>query len=723
MLVITLSRDLVVRFVFPGSTAPFRPEAAAIGQPLRDAKALVRADPGLLAACKKILKGAAVLPVDLNPDQEEGYQRRIAPRLTPDGALDEIMVIYEPGLQAPRRELDRMRHKLIQAMQAQVDAIAYFDADDRLILCNDTYANMHPGPEGPVTIGMGFEEILRRNLRHGSIALPADQQELWIAKRLAERRLPYVSREIRQADGRWFRLIDRTTLGGGRVNLLLDITELKSLEDRLQSVITGSGFGTWRVDLDTDMVTLDDRAAMMLGWSVDEISPMPNDDWRAMMHPDDLGRVKQQCAACSAETIPYFQVEYRMRHRDGRWIWMQSRGGICDRHRDGRPKALSGFRIDITHQKAMEADLQLRALAVTAASDGIFMTDAQGLVFDANPASATMLGHTDPAMLIGRPWSAFFERDTVSALSAQLAQGGTWLGPALALRADGTTMEQELSLTQMSDGRSLWISRDVGARNALARDRMELRDSVNRAQRREIVNLLAAGLTHDLSNLTALISHLSDPAARGFAQTGTAVMDEIHSAARQMISLIEPIGQLGRREPKRALTDLAAVLSEAAGILQLGAPAGLKLRTHLPDAPLMALLDPMQLMQVLLNLGLNARDALADDGPQEIDLSLKLAHGLPPGAGVQTGIIPEGPFALFAIRDSGTGIPPEMRDQIWEPFFTTKKLRGTGLGLFVVADIVRAAGGAVALSSGPDTGTCFFIAWPLVAVQGDAPPA
>jgi signal transduction histidine kinase len=252
---------------------------------------------------------------------------------------------------------------------------------------------------------------------------------------------------------------------------------------------------------------------------------------------------------------------------------------------------------------------------------------------------------------------------------------------------------------------------------------MELRDSVNRAQRREIVNLLAAGLTHDLSNLTALISHLSDPAARGFAQTGTAVMDEIHSAARQMISLIEPIGQLGRREPKRALTDLAAVLSEAAGILQLGAPAGLKLRTHLPDAPLMALLDPMQLMQVLLNLGLNARDALADDGPQEIDLSLKLAHGLPPGAGVQTGIIPEGPFALFAIRDSGTGIPPEMRDQIWEPFFTTKKLRGTGLGLFVVADIVRAAGGAVALSSGPDTGTCFFIAWPLVAVQGDAPPA
>lgn len=723
MLAFTLSRDLLIRFVFPGSTAPFRLDEAVIGHPLQEAKALLSADPGLLAACAQILDGAAVPPVDLDPDQQDGYQRRIAPRLTPDGALDEIMVIYQPGLQTPRRELDRMRHKLIEAMRAQVDAIAYFDADDRLILCNDTYANMHPGPEGPVTIGMGFEDILRRNLRHGAIALPPDAQGLWLTKRLAERRLPYITREIRQPDGRWFRLIDRTTLGGGRINLLLDITELKSLEDRLQSVITGSGFTAWRLDLETEVVTFDDRVAMMLGWSEDDILPVSKDAWHELMHPDDLQRVKQQCAACTAETIPYVQVDYRMRHRDGRWLWMQARGGICDRHPDGRPKALSGFCVDITHQKSIEADLHLRALAITAASDGIFMTDAQGLVFDANPASATMLGQADPAKLIGRHWSAFFERDTVTAVNAHLVQGGPWLGPALALRADGTTMEQELSLTKMPDGRILWISRDVGARNALARDRMELRESVNRAQRREIVNLLAAGLTHDLTNLTALISHLSDPASRSFAQNGPAVMDEIHSAARQMISLIEPIGQLGRREPKRALTDLAAVLSEATGILQLGAPAWLRLRTHLPYAPIMAELDQMQLMQVLLNLGLNARDALGDDGPQEIDLSLGLAHALPSEAKVQTGMIPDGPFALFAIRDSGTGIPPEMLDRIWEPFFTTKKLSGTGLGLFVVADIVRSAGGAIALTTMPGKGTCFYIAWPLVAAQSDPPPA
>jgi signal transduction histidine kinase len=295
-----------------------------------------------------------------------------------------------------------------------------------------------------------------------------------------------------------------------------------------------------------------------------------------------------------------------------------------------------------------------------------------------------------------------------------LHPNGTWTGPTKALRADKTISEQELSLTKLPDGRIVCISRDVSARNALERDRLELSESVNRAHRQEIVNLLAAGLTHDLSNLVTLISHLSDPMLKGFAQDKPAVMEEIHSAARQMVSLLDPIRQLGRRQPVRQDTDLGALLSEAAGILHLGAPIDLVLRTDLPGDPIIAHVDPMELMQVLLNLGLNARDALGD-GPQQIDLTLSLASALPPEATLETGVIPDAPFALFTIRDTGHGIPPDQRAQIWEPFFTTKKLRGTGLGLFVVADIVRSAGGAIALTTQSGKGTSFFIAWPLSA--------
>lgn len=718
MLVLTLSRELILSFVFPGATAPFRPDATLIGKPIAQAQPLLDADPGLPEACRQILQGATISPLEIALTPNETYRRSIAPRLGDDGQAAEITVIYEPGDLAPYAELARMRVRLAQAMEAQFDAIAYFDADDRLTMCNATYANMHPGPDGPLTAGMSFEEILRRNLCHGGIDLPQGQQEAWLTQRLAERKIPYLTRELRQKDGRWFRLIDRQTLTGGRMNVLMDITDLKALEERFHNVITGTNIGTWSIDVETWIADYDDRAAAMLGYDKSELSLLTPADWRAMVHPDDLGPVEAHTAACLSGETDGYHAEYRMRHRDGSWVWLQSRGGLSSRHPDGRPKTFSGIQIDITRQKATEADLGLYAAAIKAASDGVTITDADGMILAANPAAAHMLGYRDPCVLIGRIWTDFLTPNAVATIRHHVRETlypkGTWLGPANALRADGSLLEQELSLTKMPDGRIVCISRDVGARNAIERDRLDLRETVNRAHRQEIVNLLAAGLTHDLSNLVTLISHLSDPMLKGFTQDKPAVMEEIHGAARQMVALLEPIRHLGRRQPKRESTDLGALLTEAAGILHLGAPNDLAVLTHVPKDPITAKVDPMELMQVLLNLGLNARDALGH-GPQQIDLILNLAHALPPEAKLETGVVPDAPFALFSISDTGPGIPPNVRARIWEPFFTTKKLRGTGLGLFVVADIVRAAGGAIALTTEQGKGTTFFIAWPLSA--------
>lgn len=724
MQLIILARDLTLSYLRLEDANDFGPNDDLIGQPLAAAQVLLARDPGLPDACRKVLSGATVLPVEIGaPDAAESL-RRIAPRFDAGGQLSELIVTYEPGPASPQAELTRLRKGLAQAVEAQMDAIGYFDADDRLILCNHAFANLHPGPEGPLTIGMTFEEILRRNLRHGGINIAKEAQEDWVASRLSERAEPYLTREIQQRDGRWFRLIERGTLGGGRMHLLIDITELKMLEQRFQGVIAGAAFGTWSVDLATGTADLDERSAAMLGYAPDDITPLTRDHWESLIHPEDKDRVISHYAAYLVSDRDTPLIDYRIRHADGHYIWLQARGGVSSTHPDGRPRTLSGIQIDITRQKTVEADLYLRGVAITASHDGIIITDTDGIIRDANPAAAKMLGHDDARPLIGRAWQDGFTAETVEILTKQMnttvASQGVWLGDAMALTATGVVVEQELSLTRMPDGRMVWITRDVRARNALARERLELRDAVNRAQRQEIINLLAAGLTHDLSNLTALISHLSDPAARGFSQNGTAVMDEIHAAARQMVSLLEPIGQLGRRVSQRINTDLADLVSEAAGILHLGAPADLAVNTRLPADPVIAELDPMQVMQVLLNLGLNARDALGD-GPQSIELALSLADRLPLDAELQTGRIPDPPFALITISDSGSGIPPHLRSQIWEPFFTTKKLRGTGLGLFVVADIVRSAGGAIALTSQIDQGTAFHIAWPLISTPSDDP--
>lgn len=719
MFVLIVSRDLTILFLTPGATLPFCPDGNAVGEPLRSAQSLLAVDPDLIEACSQVLTGAGVLPRELGANADTGYVRRIFLRPGKDGARsDEIVVTYQPGPLAPHAELDHLRTNLAQAMADQSDAVAYFDAEDRLTHCNQIYANMHSGPEGPFKIGMTFEQIIRRAIRHGMLRLTPDKAEAWVQERLAERTLPYLSRQIRQPDGRAYRMIERRTLDGGRMNLMIDISDLDRVEQRLREVLDTDAFGTFSFAIATGTLDLDERSARMLGYYGDELSALPRERWHALTHPADVSRIDAHARDVIKGHSPKFLAEFRMRHRDGHWVWLQTRGGLSGHDAEGRATRIAGIQLDISTQKRAEADLSLRATAITAASDGIVITDAEGEILDCNPACATMLGYDDPARMRGAHWSECFTIDATSLkqvdLDQRLRSNGTWMGPAIGVRQDGKTIEVELSFTKMPDGRFVWIARDVSARNALERERLDLAESVNRAHRQEIVNLLAAGLTHDLSNLTALIATLSDPVTKGFAKDGTDVMDEIHSAARQMVALLDPIRNLGRRKVMRECTDLGALLTEAAGILQLGAPAGLKVHTHLPDAPIQSELDPMQLMQVLLNLGLNARDAL-DEGPNRIDLSLKIAKALPPGVKLETGTLPDAPFALFRIKDTGSGIPPDIRSKIWEPFFTTKKLSGTGLGLFVVADIVRSAGGAIGVYSEVGKGTCFFIAWPLAA--------
>lgn len=189
-------------------------------------------------------------------------------------------------------------------------------------------------------------------------------------------------------------------------------------------------------------------------------------------------------------------------------------------------------------------------------------------------------------------------------------------------------------------------------------------------------------------------------------------MKNIHATARQAVSLLEPLRTLGTENRDIEETDLAGLLNEASGILKLGAPHTLKIMTDLPDEPIISQVDPLKLMQVLLNLGLNGRDALGD-GEQEITLSLSRGDAIPRTADIEVGQFPEEPYALFRVGDTGSGIAPEVRFRLWEPYFTTKGNLGTGLGLPVTAEIVREAGGVIALETAPGDGTTFYVAWPL----------
>lgn len=716
MLILILSKDLKLRFTSPDATASFQPRHAHLDQPIEAAKGLMAVDPDLSLDCRSVLRGWPAAVREVTPSGGEGYMRRIMLRAAGDEQAEELVISYEPTVCAQRLELTQVRKQLVDALDAVQDPFAYYDKDDCLVHYNHAYARLHDSSEGEIIAGMRFEEILRRDLRNGLIGIPAEQHEQWLRDRLAQRKRQTFEKEMRFSDGRWFRVTERSSAGGSCVHLLVDITDLKTAQVSLQQVISGAQAATWTVNLETGESDVNDRWLEMLGLDRQTASSLGFEGWRKLVHPEDVAAAEAGFLQCANGPDTVFEVEYRLRHRLGHWVWVMGRGGISDHHADGRPARISGVLLDISRQKQMEEELAMQSAAIAAPEEGITITDEAGTILFTNPAHAAMFGHDEAVFLIGQPWHSLYSPQVAAGLAAEafptLKDQGYWAGQAEALRADGGTFEQELSLTEIPGGKIICINRDVSARNAIERERLQIRDRIELAQRQEIVNLLAAGLTHDLANLIAIISHMSDPALEEAGIRLPQSLENIHAAARQAVSLLEPLRSLstGKRETKE--TDLTDLLNEAAGILKLGATHNLKITANLPDKPIIAKVDPLKPMQVLLNLGLNGRDALGD-GEQEIALSLSLSEPVPQTAALEVGEIPDEPYALFSISDTGTGITPEVRARLWEPHFTTKGNMGTGLGLPVIAEIVRETGGAIALETTPGVGSSFYVAWPI----------
>ena len=144
MLLLIFSRELTLQFISGADQiASFRPLPGQIGQPIEAARSLITADPTLPLACRAALNGEQPAPCTIGEDQDQGFARRIELRQDLDGRAREVIVSYLPGPSAPAIELQALRRRLSSAIEAVTDPIGYFDAQDRLILCNQAYAQLH----------------------------------------------------------------------------------------------------------------------------------------------------------------------------------------------------------------------------------------------------------------------------------------------------------------------------------------------------------------------------------------------------------------------------------------------------------------------------------------------------------------------------------------------------------------------------------------------------
>lgn len=246
----------------------------------------------------------------------------------------------------------------------------------------------------------------------------------------------------------------------------------------------------------------------------------------------------------------------------------------------------------------------------------------------------------------------------------------------------------------------------------------QLAEELALARRRADLSLIAMGLGHDLNNLLGAVSGAASLIEADGSPMARSMAGQIATAVDQAAALVKRLMALGRPGTEKGWADLRAPLQDAAALVRGSLRAPLRLELALPEAPMTARIDPTGIMQMALNLCLNARDALVQSPPAGgaglIRLGLALDDPAEPAPAFEIGQRdPSIRHARITVTDNGPGMDAETRARVFTPYFSTKGDRGTGLGVPVAAEVVKDHRGALALETAPGQGARFTIFLPI----------
>jgi PAS domain S-box-containing protein len=406
--------------------------------------------------------------------------------------------------------------------------------------------------------------------------------------------------------------------------------------------------------------------------------------------------------------------EYRIKTNSEKVLWIQERSHIvCDRH--DRIEYVSGIFFDITERKKLEEE---RDRLFNLSLDMLCVAGFDGFFKQLNPAWSKTLGWPETELL-RRPYLSFVHPEDRLATTAAGEQ----------LKAGQPVIQFE-NRYQCLDGSYRWISwnsfplLEEKLIFAVARDvteKRQLEDQFLQAQKMEAVGRLAGGLAHDFNNLLTAILGYGEIMMLDLRKEDPfhLYVEEITKAVNRGASLINQLLAFSRKQILRPrVINLNEVVMDMDRMLRRLIGEDIELVTSICQEPGIVKADPSQIEQILMNLAVNARDAMPHGGKLTVETAnVYLDQDYSWG---HLGVTP-GPHVMLSVSDSGTGMEAATLPHIFEPFFTTKELgRGTGLGLATVYGIVKHCGGNIWVYSEPDKGTTFKVYLPRVGERAEA---
>jgi PAS domain S-box-containing protein len=377
-------------------------------------------------------------------------------------------------------------------------------------------------------------------------------------------------------------------------------------------------------------------------------------------------------------------------------------------------------------QEALQASAEQYRAIFNASADALVLWSSNFQRVDVNPAYERMYGYSREEAIGGQRGREITEahRKRQEEIIARTLAGEHCHEEIETVRRDGERFPIEvrtIPFRHRGEPHVLAMIRDLTERRRAEREHERLEAQLRQAQKMEAIGHLTGGIAHDFNNLlTSILGYVtlaaercegSDPKLDGYLQRAALSCGRARDLIHQMLTFSR-----GRRGEPRPLT-LAPLVRESVKLLRSSLPSTVELRTELDDDAPPVLLDPVQLEQVLMNLAINARDAMQASGRVVLAVRTRV---VPACVCASCRCNVAGEHVEVSVQDGGPGIPPDVQERMFEPFFTTKPVgQGSGMGLATVHGIVHEHGGHIVVDSAPGVGTTFRVLLPALAAAID----
>ncbi|MBB3346239.1 PAS domain S-box protein [Sphingomonas sp. BK069] len=563
-----------------------------------------------------------------------------------------------------------------------------------------------------------------------------------------ERRLDFILQPVTDAKGAVTAVFVEGT----------DVTERHRAEsalalsrDSLELATEAGEIGTWDYDLAADRFSCSPRT-----WAMYGIEPGPAQslaEFAALLHPEDRPRVRQAfLATIDPARRARYDIEYRTRPAlDGSTRWLAVRGrGLFE---DERCVRAIGTVIDVTARKReadalRESEARFRMLADSLPAL-VWLTDAELNLTFASEGFRAILG-VAPGEVVTGGWLSLLPSELRAAAARRLVERQRARDPLsgdyrLLTRAGGERWVHAEARARFLGGTFLgYVGCAIDVTEAhLAGERLEARveertaeltrqiaerekveETLHQLQRLEAIGQLTSGVAHDFNNLLTVVlgnvEMVSRAAARGpLTPRALEQLDHVRAAAERGATLTAQLLAFSRRQRLEAkVVDLNAAVTGLVPLLESTLGRSIAIEAAVCDQPWPAMVDPTQLELILLNLAINARDAMPGGGTLRVSTA-----NVSLGAPVRPEEPSAGDYVRVAVSDTGTGMTPEVLARAFEPFFTTKEVgKGSGLGLAQVFGFAKQSGGGVRIDTRPGEGTRVSVYLPRATMAPSEAP-